>query len=442
MISSQDPASPVKSPYPFNAPGKPVFLFTGPLEVNGKGTNNASGPGQIILEMVPSPHVVWKMSCSTGTGLGERTLILPDFSGVFPISQQEYADLRPEPLYLEDSLTDSTPIGDSTSVTSLRFHLINCPLYPGQATLRSTTLIWTGRFSLFTQDWTIDIDARPDYQDAWRTTVKHRSFVFTHVVSIRRKDGSAFDFADTTPIRDALYWFLSFVRGGLVGQALVVGTDSQGGEIFVRWGSQQTVHPGQTQVNWYPRFEPRIVSELFESFWAKWEHLQDQELQDTAKWLIGAYASANTGLETDSGIMATCAALEALTWIVLVRQEEWLTEDGYERLNAADRLLLLLRWAKIPSDSLPRVPEFQKMVKEFRRNGPQTLTWVRNRIVHPDKKQQLKGEGIKVASYSLGLWYLELVLLRLFDYQDVYCNRLSRQFVGEVEPVPWAETDQ
>ena len=437
MNVSKGSASPIEVIYPFNDPGQPVFLYAGPLKVAGAQGTTASGPGQIALEMVPSPHVVWKMSCKAFIGIGERQIILPDSSSVFPIPAQTRRNINPEPYYLEDTMSDSALIGDRGQLAELRLNLINCTLYPGISTLLSPDLIWTGRTTLETENWSVSIDSRPDFRDAWNTTLHSRSFALTHIVSIRRKDGSIFAFNDTTSIRDALYWFLSFLRGGQVGQALLVGFNNEGRKTFVHWGSPQRVHPGQVQVNWYPQLEPGGFATLFGNFWTKWRLFQEQELQDTLRWLIGAYTSANSGLESDSGIMTACAALEALAWVVLVRRERWLTKGGYDKLNAADRLLLLLRWARIPDDTLPRIPELRNKASEINGSGPEALTWVRNRIVHPDRKQQLKGDGIKGAAYLLGLWYLELVLLRLFNYQGAYSDRLSRRFTGDVEPVPW-----
>jgi hypothetical protein len=48
--------------------------------------------------------------------------------------------------------------------------------------------------------------------------------------------------------------------------------------------------------------------------------------------------------------------------------------------------------------------------------------------------------GCRWDAWLLGMWYLELVLLRLFDYEGTYSNRLVREgWIGdEVQPVPWA----
>ena len=40
---------------------------------------------------------------------------------------------------------------------------------------------------------------------------------------------------------------------------------------------------------------------------------------------------------------------------------------------------------------------------------------------------------------ELGLWYTELLLLDLFGYGGRYSNRLTREWVGDVEIAPWAE---
>jgi hypothetical protein len=47
----------------------------------------------------------------------------------------------------------------------------------------------------------------------------------------------------------------------------------------------------------------------------------------------------------------------------------------------------------------------------------------------------------RVESWLLTLWYLELSLLRLFNYQGTYANRLIRGgFSGnEAETVPWRQ---
>ncbi|MEO1592031.1 MAG: thiol methyltransferase, partial [Cyanobacteria bacterium J06632_22] len=63
-------------------------------------------------------------------------------------------------------------------------------------------------------------------------------------------------------------------------------------------------------------------------------------------------------------------------------------------------------------------------------------------IIHPTRKnrEKLKKYQLKVRidTWKVSIWILELLLLRLLDYQGTYHNRLIHQYVGEIEEVPWA----
>jgi hypothetical protein len=82
-------------------------------------------------------------------------------------------------------------------------------------------------------------------------------------------------------------------------------------------------------------------------------------------------------------------------------------------------------------------------------DGPEILVGLRNALVHPtvEKRRRLEValEGVFDWAYfeasALSLWYLELLLLSLFDYRGEYSNRLVLSgFRGqEVERVPWLE---
>jgi hypothetical protein len=73
-------------------------------------------------------------------------------------------------------------------------------------------------------------------------------------------------------------------------------------------------------------------------------------------------------------------------------------------------------------------------------DGPQAFVGVRNELVHPPK---LKRKPVKLPyyeAYTLGKWYVELVLLRACGYDGKYSNRTNlRRSVGEIEDVPWTK---
>jgi len=75
-------------------------------------------------------------------------------------------------------------------------------------------------------------------------------------------------------------------------------------------------------------------------------------------------------------------------------------------------------------------------------DGPRVLTEIRNGIVHPKKRQKIleAPPSTRNEAWDLGLWYLELALLGIFNYHGHYANRISRNRCrGDTEPVPWSK---
>ena len=66
-------------------------------------------------------------------------------------------------------------------------------------------------------------------------------------------------------------------------------------------------------------------------------------------------------------------------------------------------------------------------------DGADLITWTRNRVVHPDKHDQLP-DGLAPDCWMVAMWYAELIILKLLGYDGYFRNRLN----GEaVERVPW-----
>jgi hypothetical protein len=66
------------------------------------------------------------------------------------------------------------------------------------------------------------------------------------------------------------------------------------------------------------------------------------------------------------------------------------------------------------------------------------LTGMRNYLVHPVNEYDSVNFGPAIYDANkLGLWYLELSLLKECGYSGTYRNRLTAKSIGEVEKVPW-----
>jgi hypothetical protein len=64
-------------------------------------------------------------------------------------------------------------------------------------------------------------------------------------------------------------------------------------------------------------------------------------------------------------------------------------------------------------------------------------------MVHPDNERRNLFTDLYVDAWRLGMWYLELAILRLCNYEGTYANRLADEhWVGEVEDVPWTKKSE
>ena len=74
-------------------------------------------------------------------------------------------------------------------------------------------------------------------------------------------------------------------------------------------------------------------------------------------------------------------------------------------------------------------------------HGPHTLVEIRNSLIHSQSILQIHAIDAYHEAKQLGLWYVELLLLRMFKYTGEYASRLTEvQRAGATEPVPWASS--
>jgi hypothetical protein len=129
--------------------------------------------------------------------------------------------------------------------------------------------------------------------------------------------------------------------------------------------------------------------------------------------------------------------LELLSWVEHVEQRGLFTADGFRRLQAEDRLQLLLVLNRISLEIPDALPDLKARAKAFNwPDGARALVQLRNGLVHPNLRQRVLGIDIKVRAqaWQLMIRYWQLVLLSLFEYKGEYFDFLD----GREVPVPWS----
>ena len=274
--------------------------------------------------------------------------------------------------------------------------------------------------------WHVRIDPVPRLGELEKALRSDGGFAVTHSGAIQRSDGKGFSEDDAQAFLGGLGHFLSFVCGTQCGITNVVGFDSEGNEAWKQWGSYH-VSPWQRHRSWADITIRAALSKTFEHFWLKYrnssEHLDR---------VLGWYVYSNEAEALDLSIVLNQTVLEVLTTLM---------PNGKGKGEPiGQRIANMLQKQGIDPQIPAHCSELIAMAKHHNfKHGPHTLAEIRNSIVHSNAKLGLHSIDAYHEAKQLGLWYVELLLLKMFKYTGEYASRLTDvQRAGATEPVPWA----
>ena len=453
-------------------PGQEPVKHTEPqLDVVGDGT--------ITVRLSPDPHIEWWFAHESVSAMGypaplnEWPVLVPppSLSGEFTTraGPDGPPDIPPRRHFRAGAsrLMGPVEIGDrSDPLDEIRFYLVNFQVFfLTDDILRNGERDQCAGIRLRVNNWRVEIERRTDFPQVMNHLQFQRGYGILHNCRLwrEREDGSPDNFSvdDAEPVLEAVTLYASFVRGGMVGLALPVGYKDKKSSIE-KWhvsavdpGRYPDPHRPWPLPGWYPLYRPpgyenphpgTWLVPLFEGFATKFLHQEPESRQfwqSMFRELVYTYTDAERQ-DKERSIVPVCTALEMLGWSILVVQQKWLTGNrhpdrgrgGYERLTAADRLRLLLKWAGLATEIPAQMTNMLAKVAESdgRPDSAELIAWTRNRVVHPDKHDQLP-DGLAPETWMVAMWYTELIVLKLLGYDGYYRNRLNNE---AVERVPWA----
>lgn len=292
-------------------------------------------------------------------------------------------------------------------------------------------------FSLSHDDWRFDFTPVIEPIMLYPLDIQDEEYFFTHHVCMYKTSGSQFPALEAHSRLTDLSKFFSFCHGHWVGTALACGVNKAGTVEMEEWGTHQ-VSRWRTGSNWLDEHHGKCMVELFPLFMRLIESSSEWRvaIEHTIYW----YIRADTNLiGPDGAIVILQAALERLSWHLLVMERKSLSEDGFLRLPAHDQIRLFLSALSVPLALPASLVELHKIAKELNwQDGPRAFVEIRNRIVHPPKGSSRARHFPYYEAYLLGKWYVELAVLSACGYRGVYSNQTKHRWTGQVEPVPWA----
>ena len=425
-------------------PNDPVCLAKEPVEL-GIGGTTCTGDGEVLLRLVPDTRIEIDVRVADGWDLAPELLRLDDDGNYvrFPsrgMSVDAMCSVPGDVIRMTpktDPVTFQRP--KSGGIAEVIFHVFNFPDFRGRdvrEVLEAGVHHRVDQLALAAGDWRVELSLLPSTRRHIKVLRETGGYAITQVGRVKRTRGHLFSSVQADDILTALHFFLSFARGAWASPLLAVGRDLSGDVIWEKWGAGRidSWHPVSS---WYEDRHGGQLDEVFPGFMARWaEGTWRTRIQSAIYWYMRCNDSSQ-GI--DAGIVLTQTALELLAYAYAVEDRKLLSRDGFTKLWASDKLRLLFSSLGLPLGVPGASTEIARLAAKYGwQDAPHALTEMRNEIVHPDHKKKGKLSKGWCQAWNLGLWYLEMVLLRLCGYSGVYGNRLVRRWKGDVERVPWA----
>lgn len=452
-------------------PNQAIVLYQGNIKLS-KETTEIEGLGTIEYRWIPYPSIKFEFellkeisgSVLTLVSSNDRSvsITLSDLQITVDGYIEDYSIGGDQGNRLSGRTTQSVEKGQTEDLSHVIFHVANFHKIEGnEVTLLkkdSGGLKTSGNRIVFeAEDWKITFDQLETAKENIDKLKNQRGFAITHVGKLEKLDGTTFSGDEANEFLKIFSNFLSFSRGFQVPVVLFVGYDLNRNKVWEYWN----LSGGDSwrDVNsWCPKEQADKLTQILPGFldwWQKW----DESERIALYW----YLEANSVSSIEQTIILTQVALELISWVTLVEKEKTISTNGFDKLPASDKLRILLSRFRIPLNLPPKIsPLSSSLAASFipkrhilqdlvslaseKNNkwvdGLHAFTEMRNGLVHPQKNKREKIHNYsfkaKHEASDLGLWYLELVFLAMFNYQENYANRLIKpRQNGETELVPW-----
>jgi hypothetical protein len=437
-----DTSTPLRPVYRFNEPGQAVVLHHGLIG----GLADSDVAGTVELSCTPRPSIQWRTEpwAFPQNRIGtEVTLLLrrPNGDAQFPVYVHE----------LGGGWSNGAVIGGSEiPLSRVVAHWFNLPNWHGPGRLTETTSDggqrwWSGRWVLKLNGWRVTLDVRPDHSQVWTDFHKSDVFVMTHVMELSRTDGAEFTANEAESLLAALHIGVSFALGRWAAPMLPVGEDASGNVVWEDWRALHCDRARNPSSGWWYDQDHATLADLLENVVPVFAN-PDKRQTLRFQLLLAILTIPDRGV-VEQRVMTGASGLEHLMFQRLVVNGT-LTRKQYHDQSAHESLRTVLTAAQIPvgidAALQPVLAKFA--ADEAKRqgkalDGPDAVTQIRNRLVHPSgaQEQLYERSGLLLEAWLLTRHYLVLLILHSIGYSGPYRDlRKITGWASDGGRVPWA----
>lgn len=433
--------------YDFKAPNESVLLASNKPCTCRTKQGEAHGQADIMLDFLPCS----KVNIKAKFRVSDSPMLLSGLSDD-PLLSINGQELRVLPTKVNLSTTSSTcqmectpqsePVhwtgDDNTKISKVVFHLCNYKDTFG--THHSVRELGKQKVTypvtkLESTEWILELH-NYNTNDCIKKLRDTGGYGLTHIGCFYRADHSQFDGKTAMKMLEHLHHLFTFSKGTFCSPVLAVGLNENEQRVWELLNSPR--EPWSNPISWFDSHHCEQLVNLFPGFIEK---LEDKNWGDTLHKVLYWYTRSSdpSGSGIDTGIILTQIAIERLAYEYLVNHRKIIEEKAFKNFKASDKFRHLFSSLEIPMKIPDKLTEIHRVAKKFGySDAPHTLTDIRNSLVHPKKNRDNELNDAYYEAWALGLWYLELTILRICNYQGSYFNRLSGElWVGKVENVPW-----
>jgi hypothetical protein len=392
--------------------------------------------GKIIFSLHPKVDIQFKAS-EPINDFGTQFLLLDETTSLtiekYPDAEWMIYSSNPVSAYLINKISQTT----NNQVEYLKFFIVNFPDILGGSYVTHNNTVTLSRLNLKPKNWRITLDTIFTEKKVKEWLRKSNGFAVTQIGMIEKKDNTLFDIKDGLDVLRELENFLGFAHGNWTPIILIEGYIGDN-RVFFEWKSPPKFNKWDNRQNW---LDEHHAQDMLDEGLTKYLVLNSKpQWSNVLSRAIYFYVLSNNIKYVEGSLIIAQTALELLAWNYLVVQEKALSKTTYRTTKASDKYQMMLNKLNIPLEIPNKFEEFITWAKQNNLdNGVQAVTKIRNHFVHPENNTNIQTPNGEVIYYAreLALWYIELIILRLCDYNGVYSNRLNIGWVGQVEDVPW-----
>jgi|WetSurMetagenome_2_1015567.scaffolds.fasta_scaffold71304_2 hypothetical protein len=430
-------------------PNETIEIYKGGLEVSREGVS-IRGKGRIFAKWLPMPETWFELQFCHECGLNyPDTINLANAEQVLietgPNQLDNYMEIKgiPEHTIFADkhlfpakgkfrrilnSIREPNIIAGNVAFPA---HSVNCEYIIFY--IPNFIKYFDHRIFTAENDWTLTINAievpgHSDDSDPIDQVKNAGGFIITHKGILKHTDKSDLALADGINFLQAIYFLTSFMRGAWCGPTLARGINKDR-EIIWQDGVDPRLTPWAfTHVCLDPSSIDSI-EKLFGHFMMKWREEGDA-IRSLVQWYVEANLNAGG---TEGSIVLVHAALELLANLT-----------DCSRDSAFLKIRRLVKEIRIDPDLNDKQENLKQIYNKYpsksdKWDGPKIFSALRNAIVHDKEERDYRPSlntvprEAREEALELGLWYLELCILKRLDYTGQYLNRIDLKH----EKVPW-----